>query len=255
MNDHTGQDHDPNGAHNRAGHVVPIAQGLPAVSGGYGPPGYPIEFNENPEPAGLNLLLDFWRIVKKQKWLIIGIAAAFVAISAVRTLMETPLYTATVRLQVDPVLKIVERGDVAPAESSASAFMRTQYELLSSRTMAKRVASILHLGNDSTFFEPRNVSLIQMIKGFVTPKAPAGEPQNKMVLERHAAGIILGNRSVHPIAGSRLFAISYSDPDPNRAQRIANAYADAYLASNIDKRFQANASAKTFLEDKIQQLK
>ena len=36
---------------------------------------------------------------------------------------------------------------------------------------------------------------------------------------------------------------------------IANAYADAFVATNIDKRFQANASAKTFLEDKIQQLK
>ena len=48
---------------------------------------------------------------------------------------------------------------------------------------------------------------------------------------------------------------SYSDPSPQRAQRIANAYADAFLASNLDKRFQANASAKTFLEDKIKQLK
>ena len=49
--------------------------------------------------------------------------------------------------------------------------------------------------------------------------------------------------------------LSYSDPSPERAQKIANAYADAFLASNLDKRFQANASAKTFLEDKIQQLK
>ena len=55
--------------------------------------------------------------------------------------------------------------------------------------------------------------------------------------------------------GSRLVDIGYSDPSPQRAQRIANAYADAFVASNLDKRFQANASAKTFLEDKIQQLK
>ena len=49
--------------------------------------------------------------------------------------------------------------------------------------------------------------------------------------------------------------ISYSDPDPGRAQRIANAYADAFVATTIDKRFQANASAKVFLDDKVQQLK
>ena len=63
------------------------------------------------------------------------------------------------------------------------------------------------------------------------------------------------NLAVQPVAGSRLVDVSYSDPYPARAQRIANAYADAFLASNLDKRFQANASAKTFLEDKIQQLK
>jgi capsular exopolysaccharide synthesis family protein len=55
--------------------------------------------------------------------------------------------------------------------------------------------------------------------------------------------------------GSRLVDVSYADSSPARAQRIANSYADAFIASNIDKRFQANASAKTFLEDKIQQLK
>ena len=52
-----------------------------------------------------------------------------------------------------------------------------------------------------------------------------------------------------------LVDLSYSDTSPERAQRIANGYADAFMASNLDKRFQANASAKTFLEDKIQQLK
>ena len=60
---------------------------------------------------------------------------------------------------------------------------------------------------------------------------------------------------MQPVARSRLVDISYSDSDPQRAQQIANAYADAYIASNIDKRFQANESAKIFLEDKIKQLK
>ena len=55
--------------------------------------------------------------------------------------------------------------------------------------------------------------------------------------------------------GSRLVDVTYSDTSPERAQRVANGYADAFMAANLDKRFQANASAKTFLEDKIQQLK
>ena len=56
---------------------------------------------EESEPSGLNLL-EYWRILYKRKWLILGIAAAFVVLGAVRTLMQTPVYTSTVRLQIDP---------------------------------------------------------------------------------------------------------------------------------------------------------
>ena len=49
--------------------------------------------------------------------------------------------------------------------------------------------------------------------------------------------------------------MSYSDPAPARAQKIATALADAFIASNLDKRFEANAYAKTFLEDQLKQLK
>ena len=54
---------------------------------------------------------------------------------------------------------------------------------------------------------------------------------------------------------TRLVDVSYTDPDPAQAQRIANAFGEAYIASNLDKRFQANAYAKSFLEDQLSQLK
>src|SRR4029078_1100141 len=73
--------------------------------------------------------------------------------------------------------------------------------------------------------------------------------------ERAAVGTVLANRSVQPVPNSRLIDVSYTDPDPVRAQRIANGFADAFIASPIDKLFQANESAKIFLDDKIKQLK
>src|SRR5208337_5584132 len=70
-----------------------------------------------------------------------------------------------------------------------------------------------------------------------------------------AVGILLANMMVLPVPGSRLTDLSYVDPSPDRAQQIANGYAEAYIASNLDKRFEANSYAKTFLEDQIKQLK
>ena len=49
--------------------------------------------------------------------------------------------------------------------------------------------------------------------------------------------------------------IRYSDPNPDRAQLVANAYAKAYIEANIDKRLQSHSYAKTFLDDQLAQLK
>ena len=65
--------------------------------------------SKTPGYSYVEIALEIWRIVYKRKWLIVGIAAAIFAIGAVRTLMQVPLYTATVRLQIDRnVAKIVK---------------------------------------------------------------------------------------------------------------------------------------------------
>jgi succinoglycan biosynthesis transport protein ExoP len=236
--------------------LIPAAPPTPALHEPYGLLGYPVGLGDAAaEPTALHLLLECWRILNKRKWLIVSIAATFLVIGAVRTLMQTPLYTANVRLQIDRnVAKIVESGNVTPVEGLDPEFMKTQIELVQSRTMAERVVSALNLGADKDFFEPREFSLIGTIGRLFAP-TPEGKNVDKKALQGVAAGIILRNRAVELLAGSRLVDVSYSDPVPARAQRIANAYADAFVASNLDKRFEANASAKTFLEDKIAQLK
>lgn len=235
--------------------LVPAQQSQLALREPYGPPGYPLGSAEaSAEPTAIHLLLECWRVANNRKWLIVGIAAAFVALGAVRTLMQTPLYTATVRLQIDPnVATILESGSVTPVETSDYDFMRTQYQLLQSRTMAERVASALKLGQDKDLFKPREFSIVGFVRGLFSSTKKAESEERTM--QNAAAGIVLGNRVVRPVSGARLVDIDYSDTDPARAQRVANAYADAFIESNLDKRFQANASAKTFLEDKIAQLK
>jgi uncharacterized protein involved in exopolysaccharide biosynthesis len=85
--------------------------------------------------------------------------------------------------------------------------------------------------------------------------SPGDKRADAVALQSAAAGIVAGNVTTSPVPQTRLIDISYSDPSPGRAQKIANAYADAFVATTVDKRFQSNASAKIFLEDKIQQLK
>ncbi|WP_045835447.1 polysaccharide biosynthesis tyrosine autokinase [Hyphomicrobium sp. 99] len=195
------------------------------------------------------------RILLKRKGLIFAVTVAAFSLGTVRTLMMTPLYTSKIRLQIDrSVAKIVEGGNITPVEGTDAEFLRTQYELLLSRSLAERVAQLARLADDQDFFRPRSFSFLATIRSILRP-AQSGAPQSQRELVSNAAAIVEQNISVRPIPGSRLVDISYSDPNPARSQKISAAYANAFIASNLDKRFEANAYAKAFLEDQIKQLK
>jgi capsular exopolysaccharide synthesis family protein len=195
------------------------------------------------------------RLFYKRRWLIAAIATSILALGAVRTLMTTPLYTSTTRLQIDRnVAKIVDGGSVTPVEGTDTEFLRTQYELLQSRSLAERVASAARLADDANFFRPRSFSIIAALKRLLHER-PSNNARSRRALTEAAANTVQQNLTVKPVAGSRLVDLSYSDPDPVRSQKIATAYAEAFIAANLDKRFQANAYAKTFLQDQLKQLK
>ncbi len=225
----------------------------PPYARGYANP----EYDEQSDDNLRRMLLDLLRIGLKRKWLILAVAIVSVAIGGARALMVTPLYYATARIQIETrSLKIVEGGQVEQPDSG-DAYLRTQIELLRSSAVTQRVAKLAGLAEESDFFEPRSVSFMQIVRSLLsgaTAEEEVAKP-NKEALETMAAWIVAANTSVRQVPGSRLVDISYSDVSAKRAARVANAYADAFIALNLDKRFQVNVYAKTFLEDQLGQLK
>jgi uncharacterized protein involved in exopolysaccharide biosynthesis len=197
------------------------------------------------------------RIFLKHTWLILGITIFVTVMGGLYGLMKTPLYVSTATIQIDfGAMKVVDGGAAASDGGSQQGadFQRTHYELLKSRAMAERVVSALQLQDDADFLKPRGKSLIGWILSGFSSGSEASEA-SLASRQSAATGIVSANISVRPVAGSRLVNLSFSDPNPQRAQQIANAYADAYVAANLDKRFEANSYAKVFLEDQIEQLK
>lgn len=223
---------------------------LPRIGRAPEPPDYPV-LDDGAE--GIDVL-SYVRLVLKHRYVIGGVVAGCVALGLLATLMMTPYYTSSVRLQIDRnAAKVVEGGNVSPLEGGQDMeFLKTQQELLQSRSMAERVVSALKLADNEAFLAPRQFSpwafLLGLLKG--SSESPTAADR-----QRSAADIIEKSFSLSSVRGSRLVDIKYADPEPSRAQKIIAAYADAYIASNLDKRFEANAYAKTFLEDQIRQLK
>ena len=92
-------------------------------------------------------LMQYVHLALKRKWLILSIVLAMGGLGTLKAFLTTPRYTAAVRIQIErEAAKVLERGSAAPQEEGGLDFLKTQFELLKSRTMAERVVSQLRLG-------------------------------------------------------------------------------------------------------------
>jgi capsular exopolysaccharide synthesis family protein len=106
----------------------------------------------------------------------------------------------------------------------------TQAGLLSSRSLAERVAQDLNLAAD---------------QGFV---GTAGDAQSRLKI---AAARIQGGLNVVIPEEGRLITFSYTTDSAERAARIANGVADSFIDSNLQRRYDASAYARKFLQQQI----
>jgi len=192
-------------------------------------------------------LLQYWNILRGHRWLVAGIVAGVVSVVVVLTLLATPIFRASSLVQIErESLQVVNVEGVVPAEQGyfGDDFYQTQYELLASHSLALRVVQDLNLTQDA-YFKP-------MLEG-VGDESPAAQRQQER--QRALAGTLLGGVNIEPVRNSRLVRISYDSPDPKVAARIANAWGQAYIAANLERRFEASSYARKYLEERLAQLK
>lgn len=172
------------------------------------------------------------RILRDWRWLILGAIALGLAGGVVWTLLTTPLYRAFVTLEVNPPqVEVSEEQTRQRAEFSDSwDHIQTQVGLLGSRSLAERVAQDLNLAN--------NRALV----------GDGGDAANRM---KAATGLVEGGLSVQAPEEGRLIRFSYTADNPQIAAQVANGIAESFINSNLQRRFEASAYARRFLERQI----
>ena len=194
-------------------------------------------------------LASYWRLALKYRFLIIGCFLGALVIGATSTLLMTPVYTAQSTLQIDrEAARVFNADDVTPAESmiQGEEFFQTQYGLLRSRSLAERVIESLGLATSNDTLEAMGVKLPE----------PGGTAAVQAARRKAAVlKAIQENLSVSPVRGSRLVTVGYDNPNPVIAARIANGFAENFIQSNLDRKFQSSLYARQFLEERIAQTK
>ena len=180
-------------------------------------------------------VLDFAsliRILHEYRWLIVGAAVLGLLLGVLAALMTTPLYRADVTLEVNaPSVEILDEQSRESATSQSTwDLISTQAGLLSSRSLAERVAQDLNLAGNSEFV------------------GTEGDAASRL---KAAAGLIQGGLSVEVPEEGQLIKFSYVSESPELAARIANGIADGFIDSSLQRRYDASAHAREFLQQQI----
>lgn len=212
-----------------------------------------------PDESGLDLRKYLW-LLFKHRWLILGAVVLFLCLGAALTFLTTPIYRASTTLQINrDAPNVTNVQDVEPAAGNGDAeFYQTQYELLRSRTLAERVVATLALQDNASFVAVDAASPWTRLRRLLFGSAPKGDVTAAAavaVRAKRAADIVLDNLSVEPVRRSSIVKVSFDSPDRVLAAKIANAIADAYIAISLERRYGASAYARSFLQDRLQELK
>ncbi|HAS51407.1 MAG TPA: exopolysaccharide biosynthesis protein [Gammaproteobacteria bacterium] len=203
-------------------------------------------------------LRELWQVIVKRRWTIFTFTLIVVAAVVVASFLMTPIYRASLTLQIDREdIKIVKIEEVSPVEDGrAQDYYQTQYELLKSRSLAQRVINQLGLAE----LPPPPPSFLGEIKRWVTGWLPQpSEAEAKPLSEADRfEGIItefLAGLTVEPVRNSRLVKLHYESPDAKQAAAILNTLVKNYINMTMERRFDASTYARTFLQERLQQVK
>src|SRR5262249_33551317 len=85
-------------------------------------------------------LMDYWRVIVVRRWTILAIVTTVLTIGLIYTFKQTPIYQATVSIQIDKENpNILSFKDVYQIDTETDDTLRTQFEVLKSRRLARRV--------------------------------------------------------------------------------------------------------------------
>jgi capsular exopolysaccharide synthesis family protein len=200
-------------------------------------------FDDDPARSTIAAL---WGAAAKHAGLIASCIAAALALGAAVTLLTPPLYTSRTTLQIDrETEKVVSAQEQTPLDNFSDEFFLTEYGLLRSRALAGRVAENLGLNADPSFLKTMVAE-----EPAASGTALTGEKRRQRVVD-----VLLAHERVTPERGSRLVAITFSSPVPALSARIANAFAENFIAAGLDRRFEASSYARDFLEKHLAQVK
>ncbi|HEU0044546.1 polysaccharide biosynthesis tyrosine autokinase [Sphingomonas sp.] len=179
-----------------------------------------------------------WRVASEWRWLILAAFGVGIAAAVLITLLTPLKYRSTAVVELNPPqMAVLDQaggeggGARATAQASDLSFVGTQIGLLGSQALSERVAQDLNLA--------------------ANPAVVGDPPPSRDIAQRIATNYVRGGLTTKTAPASRLVTINFVSLDPALAARIVNGVADAYINTNLERRYQSSSYARDFLQRQI----
>lgn len=225
---------------------IPVARPIPAPM----PAPAMTDFGGEPD------LRSIGRALWAKKTMIFGVtllatAGAFLVVNSV-----TPRYQSETKLLLESRENVFMRADADKGLTDRATVdqeaVTSQIQLVLSRDVAREVIKKENL-TQSREFDPAvgGHSLSQALLGLIG----LGRDYSAMTQEERTLAAYYDRINAYAIEKSRVIAIDFASANPELAARVANAIADAYLASQRSARTDQTKAASTWLASEIEKLR
>lgn len=213
-------------------------------------------------------LLEYWQVIKRRGRAILGLVSIMTLVGILIAFSITPQYQSTVKILVEPNAPKVVSLDPLQGVSNIWYFYQTQYEIISSRSVAEAVVKNLRLEYHPFFIRETSApgkdgseesSDSNLWRNLISDSAPDEKNVNvedeKQLIRDAIIQIIQRDLKVKGEKKSQIINIIYESPDPVIASKIANAVSQAYIEKGLEAKLALNQNAAEWLTKRLSGLR
>ena len=227
------------------------------------PPGYTYAPYQEEKEIHLR---DYWKVVWKRRWIIVALFLIVLVATAVGTFTMKPIYRGTTSVQINKESpQVMDFKDMFSVNMWDQDYYQTQYKLLESRSLAKRVIQTLKLSEHPDFqpgpetpFQKWKSNILRPILGLFTfskKKLASEKDSSESKKETGLINQFLGRLKIEPIRNSRLVKVHFDSNYPELCAQVPNTLATSYIQQSVENRFIATEQVKEWLSKQLEDLK
>lgn len=198
-------------------------------------------------------VLSFERVadVLRRQWPIIAACVgASLALVMLYLVTAQPMYTANARIMMDTrQAQVLDKDSNASSALIDTGYVDSQVEVINSDDLILSVVRRLKLTEDPEF-NGSKPGLLSLIMGKVTSLFGSGEPASQERIEHAVVEQVQKNLRTERVLTTYVLSLNYRARSPDKAAKIANAIANAYLVGALEAKYQSTKRATEWLQQR-----